>query len=423
MATLLYPPFLQWEIASECNHKCIHCYNYWRADNLPVSECDEYKLIIDKIIERKPLYVAITGGEPLLVFNKVKEAITKFVKAGIKCSISTNGTLINEEMAKFFNQYGVDLVISLPSIDKDVCDRVTSSKDVINKLENVWPLLQKYNIHSVINVVINKVNLPTLGSTLKKIKELGFEARVGIAQRPINASDNYLPFEIDQNDFKSIVKEVIHSRKELGMDIDLSVCIPDCAFSSEELSSIEKGTCFAGTIAYSVATNGDIKACQCDTKVYGNILKDDFKKVYKAMSNWRRNKYIPKECKNCQLVDECGGGCRIEAYARTGHYKAIGLFANPETASSLVCKEEKMLEITCNSEFALNEDVKFVEDLKCTRVSYKITPVHLTKKFAKWLENNNEFTYSEILGFSKNKNELNYVLNLLIKNKILVIKN
>ena len=75
MSVLLYPPFLQWELCSECNHKCIHCYNYWRADNIPVEQCENYLNIADKIIERKPLYVAITGGEPLLVFPKVKEIV------------------------------------------------------------------------------------------------------------------------------------------------------------------------------------------------------------------------------------------------------------------------------------------------------------------------------------------------------------
>ena len=32
MNVLRYPPNVQWEVTAECNHNCIHCYNYWRKD-------------------------------------------------------------------------------------------------------------------------------------------------------------------------------------------------------------------------------------------------------------------------------------------------------------------------------------------------------------------------------------------------------
>ena len=35
----------------------------------------EYLQLANKIIEQKPVSVVITGGEPLLVFNKIKSSI------------------------------------------------------------------------------------------------------------------------------------------------------------------------------------------------------------------------------------------------------------------------------------------------------------------------------------------------------------
>ena len=32
MINLKYPPVVHWEVTPECNHNCIHCYNYWRSD-------------------------------------------------------------------------------------------------------------------------------------------------------------------------------------------------------------------------------------------------------------------------------------------------------------------------------------------------------------------------------------------------------
>lgn len=425
MSVLLYPPYLQWEVNSECNHNCIHCYNYWRADNLLVEKCVHIDQITQKIIERKPLYVAITGGEPLLIFDKVKECIIKFINAGITCSISTNGTLITEEIAQFLSKNKVDLVVSLPSIDPMVCDAVCNAKNVVQNLSKVWELLRKYNITTNVNVVINKLNIKTLFQTLQAIKDLGFIARVGMAQRPINASKDYLQYELDKNDFKYIVNECIRAKKELDLDLDFSVCMPDCAFDSiEQMVQLEKGNCFAGTIAYAVCTNGDIKACQCDTRVYGNILTDDFRVVYKNMSEWRNGSLIPKECESCARLSDCQGGCRVEAYANHNKYDALPTFANPQNQSVLqtgIIETQNPKDYSMFS-FEVSEEAVFLQDLECNRVSVGIVAIHLTNEFAKWLQKNRHFTFNALLCETEvSKEELNVIVEMLLKNGIIKI--
>ena len=81
MAKLHNPPMLQWELTAECNHDCVHCYNYWRKDfekiaGLSKSKSEEeYIEIARKIVELKPVAVTISGGEPLLVFDRIKSSI------------------------------------------------------------------------------------------------------------------------------------------------------------------------------------------------------------------------------------------------------------------------------------------------------------------------------------------------------------
>jgi radical SAM protein with 4Fe4S-binding SPASM domain len=422
MSTLLYPPFLQWEICSECNHKCIHCYNYWRADNIPVEQCENYLNIADKIIERKPLYVAITGGEPLLVFPKVKECIDKFTACGITVSISTNGTLITEEIAQYLSEKKVDLVISLPSINKKVCDSVCCANNVVDKLSKVWPLLKKYHITTNVNVVINKLNISTLYETLTAIKELGFIARVGMAQRPINASSEYLKYELDKNDFNYIVKQVIKAKKELNLKIDFSVCMPDCAFSDPyELKAIEKGDCFGGTLAYAICTNGDIKACQCDTMVYGNILRDPFEQIYEKMVAWRDGSLIPSACEGCKRLDSCRGGCRVESFANKDDYKGLPSFADVEHIPDVLKEdEEELIDYSNVTNFEVNSEAVFLKDLQCYRVSVGIVPTHLSFEFGDWLMAHKSFSFKDLIKDCEiPTKEVNLVLNLLFKNGII----
>ena len=337
--------------------------------------------------------MALTGGEPLMVFSHLKRCIEKLTDSGITCSISTNGTLITDEIAQFLEERNVDLVISLPSINNEICDAVCSAKNVVEKLSNVWPLLQKHKIQTNVNVVINKLNISTLYETLQAIKNLGFIARVGMAQRPINASKEYLQYELTKEDFRYIVKECIRAKKELDLSIDFSVCMPDCAFSSpKELLELEKGDCFAGTIAYAICTNGDIKACQCDTRVYGNILKDDFAKVYQNMIEWRNGAFLPNECKTCSRLSTCRGGCRVESYANKSDYRALPSFADLDNIPEI--EDAEILDYSNVESFLVSPKAIFLKDLECYRVSVGIVATHLSNEFAEWLQLNKSFIFS-----------------------------
>lgn len=423
MSNLLYPPFLQWEITSRCNHNCIHCYNYWRAHDIAVEECVRPNDISDAIIARKPLYIAITGGEPLLVFSKVKEAIIKFSKAGIKTSISTNGTLITDDIIEFLEKYDVDLVISYPSCDNNICDAVCSSHNVVHKLEKIWPLLKHHNINTTINIVINKLNLPTLYSTIEHIKPYGFCVRVGIAQRPINASDEYLAYALNKDDIESAITTCICAKKMLGVDVDFSVCLPDCAFANQDqLYALEKGSCFAGSIAYAICTNGDVKACQCDTRVYGNILVDPFETIYASMSEWRDGSLVPVECKTCARLPFCQGGCRIEAYANAGRYQALPTFAQPELIHSQdQCIEEQVYSL--DTVFNVDASVIFLKDAECWRVSRGIKPAFLSDAFAQWLKLHKRFSLSELASATTiSSQQLSRIVEMLIQNDIIRIE-
>ena len=77
MKKLKYPPYMQWEVTPRCNHNCIHCYNYWRSNDDKMIENKFYDDIVTNIILVHPVSVVITGGEPLLVFNEIKDQLVR----------------------------------------------------------------------------------------------------------------------------------------------------------------------------------------------------------------------------------------------------------------------------------------------------------------------------------------------------------
>ena len=69
--------YIQWHITNNCEENCKHCYNTSNINNTDLS-LNENLAIIDRIIEyskliKKDIYIAFTGGDPLLYpyFNAV----------------------------------------------------------------------------------------------------------------------------------------------------------------------------------------------------------------------------------------------------------------------------------------------------------------------------------------------------------------
>ncbi len=110
-------PIVVWNITRICNLKCVHCYNdsgVGKSFNDITTE--KAKAVLDDLAEFGVPSVLFSGGEPLMrhdLFELIPYADSK----GLRTVISTNGTLINENIAKKIKDGGVSYVgISLDGI-------------------------------------------------------------------------------------------------------------------------------------------------------------------------------------------------------------------------------------------------------------------------------------------------------------------
>lgn len=103
-------PIVVWSSTKRCNLKCVHCYSNSTGD-LDTDELTtaEARALIDDVGAMGVSALLFSGGEPLTrpdFFELASYASSK----GIRVTISTNGTLINEEMAKKIKSLGVTYV-------------------------------------------------------------------------------------------------------------------------------------------------------------------------------------------------------------------------------------------------------------------------------------------------------------------------
>lgn len=111
-------------ITEQCNLRCSYCcYSGEYKNNrthgnrtLTSDDIDEIYDFIIKISNKKHIRIAFYGGEPLLQYPLIQYAITQGQERVDKCfdfSISTNGTLLNEDKIDWLVKNKVELAISI----------------------------------------------------------------------------------------------------------------------------------------------------------------------------------------------------------------------------------------------------------------------------------------------------------------------
>ncbi len=142
-------------ITYDCNLKCIRCL--WRCPRKKFMHFNDFKRIIDVLVENNILWVTINGGEPLLhphFWDMVYYC--KENKLGIK--IFTNGTLIDRNTAlKIAKIEPISLQISLDGLNKAYrYIRGISDEKVLNTIKFLRNTGVKVEISSVLHKFLVK---------------------------------------------------------------------------------------------------------------------------------------------------------------------------------------------------------------------------------------------------------------------------
>lgn len=103
-------PVVVWNMSRRCNLHCIHCYSS-SQDRLYPGELttEEARAMIADLAAFGAPVILFSGGEPVMRPD-MPELAQFAVDRGMRAVISTNGTLIDEEKAKVFQEIGLSYV-------------------------------------------------------------------------------------------------------------------------------------------------------------------------------------------------------------------------------------------------------------------------------------------------------------------------
>lgn len=166
------PGFAWIEITNKCNLKCIHCYNESDVQKDLFMSLDDYKTVVDYLLELGVSKIQIIGGEPFwdkqILRNMLDYTINKFAFI----EIFTNGTLITEEWFDFFAENNIHIALSVYSYQEEMHDKVTGCKGTWQKTNKTINALKKHNInYRVCNVLMKDIEVGSRTTDLYHISE------------------------------------------------------------------------------------------------------------------------------------------------------------------------------------------------------------------------------------------------------------
>ena len=92
-------PIVVWNLTRTCNLRCVHCYSDSNAMQYPGElTWEQMQDVVDDLAAYKIPSLLLSGGEPL-IHPRFFDLVNKASEAGLKLTISTNGTLITPEKA------------------------------------------------------------------------------------------------------------------------------------------------------------------------------------------------------------------------------------------------------------------------------------------------------------------------------------
>lgn len=317
-------------VAHDCNLRCKYCFadtgDFGGGRELMSAETG--RKAIDFAIKgsrkRRNLEIDLFGGEPLVNFDVVREIVRyarqreKETGKNIKLTLTTNGTLLNDENIQFLNDNHLMLVLSLDG-GKEMHDRmrpfpnqsgsydaaVRGFKKVIQSRKGWNYYLRGTYTHFSTHFADEVLKMLDVG------KEISMEPVVGITE-PYVLTEEDLP--VLYKEYDKLAAEYLKRRRGQGEPFDFfhfNVALDNGPCVAKRLAG-----CGAGHEYYAITPTGDIYPCHqfvgreeykmgtLDTGVVRPDLVQKFRNTH-VMTK-------PK-CRDCWARFFCSGGCHANA--------------------------------------------------------------------------------------------------------------
>jgi uncharacterized protein len=317
-------------IAQKCNMGCQYCY----ADqgtfgglskNMSLETAIEsIDMLLNNCRTNGKAQLTFLGGEPLVNRRVLRHAVeyaaakAEQKNVHLNFSITTNGTLVNNDDALFFEKYGFAVTVSLDGIgqDHDKLRPMKNGSASYNRIiKNIQPLLRlQKRMQVAARITVTPGNM-SLSTVLNELIDMGFHS-VGFS--PLLNSTSHTG-EMDKDSLDDMLKEMVACGLQFEVNVLNGKRFPFLNILNS-IKEIGKGThrpypCGAGAGYLGVSADGELAACHRFVNDENGKMGDITNGVSVALqTQWLKDRHVHQQepCKSCWARYLCGGGCHHE---------------------------------------------------------------------------------------------------------------
>lgn len=313
------PIYIDWAIANKCNLSCQYCVGMEEAE---LSHEQAVEVARD-IIELKPRWVILEGGEPLLR-DDIYDIGAMFKTNGIDVYVITNGNAFTSEKLKKLASFSPKVLFSIDGADASTHEAIKRGSKFDTALK--WAgECASYGIFQGITAVLSRQNRAQVKGLIDLAEKLGGREIIFLPLKPFGddefSLEYYQRYAPSPREQEETIKEIYSYPTHLNIFYDEPFLWNLASRHSLRLSYDDGGITIpdvAGCAsAYSLylQTMGDVRPCMFSPRTlsFGNATREPLTQIWQRMqaspilSAWAAQKTRRGACGQCTQFNSCHG--------------------------------------------------------------------------------------------------------------------
>ncbi len=319
---LTAPLTVNWSLSYRCNFTCSHCYSRGEKEAaLPLADLTR---IADILREQGVVIINFGGGEPLLhphLFELARHASS----IGLRVSMNSNGWLLDAPTAERLRDSGFASVgVSVDSPRAEEHDRFRNRPGSFERATAALESLGRAGVPATVSTVVSRLCLGDWEEMIPLCRRLSVRT-LYLHNYKCTGNGFIRMGELDLSpaewrDFYRRALEVKAATGDVALSFDDPIMAALPGYRAE--GAVKGSTC--GKLSLHLRPDGDITPCGFIPVVVGNILRDDFDRLWREspVLEKLRGKSAQGKCSGCGSYADCLGGCSARAFAISGDFSA-----------------------------------------------------------------------------------------------------
>jgi radical SAM protein with 4Fe4S-binding SPASM domain len=320
------------ELTSHCNQRCSYCYNEWRGDNgrnvgaLPTP--DLLALLDRALTEVEFDHVTLTGGEPLARVG-VFDVLDRCRERGIGIQMISNGALVDDALARRLSAYPIRCIqITLNAPSAPLHDEHVGGEFFEATIAGI-EALRRHGVVVAGCIVVTRKNHHLVGEILDRFHALDVSLIALSRFSPAGyAAANVADLLPSRSDLIVALQQADERGAQYGMDLQVTMPVPQCVVEHADYPNITFGGCPIGTEMqeFALGPRGELRSCTLHTEVIGDARTESFADLVQAPKVTAYRDVTPEFCAPCPHKTSCIGGCGAAAASVLGDARGLDPF-------------------------------------------------------------------------------------------------